>query len=132
MWRDTLNIPSGLISQEAESMIRSLCADSSERLGSRGGAMELKLHPFLNGIDFSRSLRMQLAPWRPEIRHETDTSNFDPIEPERLQHHSISLDDLRTETNSHGFYEFTFRRFFDDCGHPFKPVVVNGNGMPSS
>jgi hypothetical protein len=125
MWRETLSIPYGQITLEAESMIRSLCTDAATRLGSSRGAAEVKQHPFLNGIDFSRSLRTQMAPWRPKITHETDTSNFDPIEPERLQHLSASSDGDDLERDSHGFYEFTFRRFFDDSGHPFRPVVAN-------
>jgi len=85
-------------------------------------------------------LRDQTAPWRPAILYETDTSNFDPIDPERLMTSSDeSSDDDETGNGNggkggaggnsrkkkhskdyHGFYEFTFRRFFDDGGHPLR------------
>lgn len=141
-WRETLNIPKGVVSREAEEMILGLCTDAEKRLGSNGGAEEIKMQPFLNGVDFSKSLRAQRAPWRPEIKHETDTSNFDPVDPERLfQDNPESDDDSsgRRIKDSHGFYEFTFRRFFDDGGHPLrivgddKPIgVTTSNGQSTS
>jgi len=125
-WRETLNIPKGVVSHEAEEMILGLCTEAENRLGSNGGAEEIKMQPFLNGIDFTKSLRSQRAPWRPEIKHETDTSNFDPIDPDRLFHDNPESDDdsssERRIKDSHGFYEFTFRRFFDDGGHPLRII----------
>ena len=131
-------------------MIRGLCTDPETRLGSQNGARDIKSHPFFvgssgggggGGIDFSRPIRDQNAPWRPEILYETDTSNFDPIDPERLmtsEEEDEFEDDggglsrpgggakkkssSRDKKDYHGFYEFTFRRFFDDSGHPvFSP-----------
>lgn len=134
-WRETLNIPKGVITREAEEMIRGLCTDAENRLGSHGGAEEVKRQSFLNGIDFSKSLRSQHAPWRPEIKYETDTSNFDPIDPERLFHdHSDSDEDGsgRRTKDSHGFYEFTFRRFFDDGGHPLRLVSDDRSASAST
>ncbi|KFB53159.1 AGAP003618-PB-like protein [Anopheles sinensis] len=59
-----------------------------------------------------------------QIKYPTDTSNFDPIDPGRLQDSSSSCDEgghgnLDEVCDSgkpfhHGFFEFTFRRFFDD------------------
>ena len=120
-WRETLHIPQGFISLEAEDLIRGLCTDASARLGNGTGAEDIKRHPFLNGVDFSKSLRLQRAPWKPEILHETDTSNFDPIDPSRLMNDNSDSENEESK-NSHGFYEFTFRRFFDDGGHPL-PLI---------
>ncbi|KAK6169815.1 hypothetical protein SNE40_020796 [Patella caerulea] len=70
-------------------------------------------------------LRKQIAPFVPKIRYATDTSNFDPVDPDKLQN-SDSEDlmrrlDSKMENGKHperAFFEFTFRRFFDDAGHP--------------
>lgn len=47
-----------------------------------------------------------------------DTSNFDPVDPDKLRNSDSMLDELNDELKSpfHGFFEFTFRRFFDDGG----------------
>ena len=133
-WRETLHIPPGVISPASEDLIRGLCTEADSRLGSLNGARDIKSHPFFGGgpactgIDFSKPLRDQCAPWRPEILYETDTSNFDPIDPERLMTSDEESDDGGTakakgkgsKKDYHGFYEFTFRRFFDDGGHPLR------------
>ena len=86
---------------------------------------------FFKNIDFSSSLRSREAPYKPSILYDTDTSNFDPIDPDKLRND----DDKMTEEDDnnrdyHGFYEFTFRRFFDDGGHPYSsPTNVTSNQM---
>merc|ERR1719206_153206 len=132
-WRETLHIPPGVISHASEDLIRGLCTDADSRLGSQNGARDIKSHPFFGngggggGVDFTKPLRDQCAPWRPEILYETDTSNFDPIDPERLMTSDDESDDGTAKAKGkgskkdyHGFYEFTFRRFFDDGGHPLR------------
>ena len=115
-----------MISKSSENLIRGLCTESETRLGSQNGARDIKCHPFFNGIDFTKPLRDQQAPWRPEILYETDTSNFDPIDPDRLmtsEDDSEEEDGHKSKKHSkdyHGFYDFTFRRFFDDGGHPLR------------
>lgn len=63
-----------------------------------------------------------------------DTSNFDPVE-EESPWNDASGDSTRTwdplaSSNSkhteHAFYEFTFRRFFDDNGYPFRYPKPSG------
>jgi hypothetical protein len=89
------------------------------------------LQAFFKNIDFSSSLRSREAPYKPSILYDTDTSNFDPIDPDKLRND----DDKMTEEDDnnrdyHGFYEFTFRRFFDDGGHPYSsPTNVTSNQM---
>ena len=48
----------------------------------------------------------------PKIKHPTDTSNFDPCDGDKPD----DLDPPPFDSNQfHGFFEFTFRRFFDDA-----------------
>ncbi|XP_053679324.1 serine/threonine-protein kinase Warts [Anopheles nili] len=126
-WRQTLRIPpEAQLTPEAKDIILRLCKNEDERIGRN--VDEIKSHPFFRAIDFSKDLRSQQALYEPKIKYPTDTSNFDPIDPGRLQDSSSSCDDgghgnLDEVCDSgkpfhHGFFEFTFRRFFDDdCDH---------------
>ncbi|XP_022108972.1 serine/threonine-protein kinase LATS1-like isoform X2 [Acanthaster planci] len=137
-WPTTLHIPpQAKLSDEASDLILCLCRDQETRYG----ADEIKHHPFFRHLDLTTNLRQTPAPYRPTIRYPTDTSNFDPVDPERLRADSNSSgdswDDGRHNGKSrpgcgglengkhpeHAFFEFTFRRFFDDGGHPY-PVPV--------
>ena len=109
------------LSPEAADLIVRLCTSADQRSG-RGGASELKTHPFFNGVDFEGGLRSKTAPYIPKIRFATDTSNFDPIVPDKLRN-SADEDKMDNTLDNgkhpvHAFFEFTFRRFFDDGGHP--------------
>ncbi|CAH1107986.1 unnamed protein product [Psylliodes chrysocephalus] len=119
-WETTLQIPKQAnLSQESRDLILKLCCSADKRLGKN--ASEVKSHPFFKDIDFEKGLRRQPAPHKPRIDYPTDTSNFDPIDPDKL-HNSNSIDSSNSDElvdNSnlfHGFFEFTFRRFFDDGG----------------
>ncbi|KAF7268148.1 hypothetical protein GWI33_018691 [Rhynchophorus ferrugineus] len=119
-WETTLQIPKQAnLTKEATDLILKLCCSSDKRLGKN--ASEIKSHPFFKEIDFEKGLRRQPAPHKPRIEYPTDTSNFDPIDPDRLRN-STSMDNSNSDDltdNSklfHGFFEFTFRRFFDDGG----------------
>ncbi|EFX78506.1 hypothetical protein DAPPUDRAFT_213066 [Daphnia pulex] len=121
-WSTTLQIPNyANLSPEAADLIVRLCTSADQRSG-RGGAGELKTHPFFNGVDFEGGLRSKTAPYIPKIRFATDTSNFDPIVPDKLRN-SADEDKMDNTLDNgkhpvHAFFEFTFRRFFDDGGHP--------------
>nr|XP_046219496.1 serine/threonine-protein kinase LATS2-like isoform X1 [Oncorhynchus gorbuscha]XP_046219497.1 serine/threonine-protein kinase LATS2-like isoform X1 [Oncorhynchus gorbuscha]XP_046219498.1 serine/threonine-protein kinase LATS2-like isoform X1 [Oncorhynchus gorbuscha]XP_046219499.1 serine/threonine-protein kinase LATS2-like isoform X1 [Oncorhynchus gorbuscha] len=145
-WESTLQVPPQVkLSPEAVDIIGRLCCSPEERLGSNG-ACEIKTHPFFDQMDFSSNLRTQPAPYRPKIAHPMDTSNFDPVEEEGGPGAwSDSGDSTRAwETlctphgkhPEHAFYEFTFRRFFDDNGCPFRypkpPEISHSQGPPSS
>ncbi|XP_058881133.1 serine/threonine-protein kinase LATS1-like [Acipenser ruthenus] len=140
-WQTSLHIPpQAKLSPEASDLIIKLCRGPEDRLG-KNGADEIKVQPFFKTIDFSTDLRQQErpAPYIPKITHSTDTSNFDPVDPDKLW---SSGDDGEGNLNDtlngwykkgkhpeHAFYEFTFRRFFDDNGHPYsypKPIEYDG------
>ena len=60
------------------SSARRLCAQSRQacRLGTRGGAAEIKAHPFFASIDWQR-MGDARAPNIPSLQGELDTSNFE-------------------------------------------------------
>ncbi|KAL0963582.1 hypothetical protein UPYG_G00308230 [Umbra pygmaea] len=143
-WESTLQVPPQVkLSPEAVDIIGRLCCSPEERLGSNG-AGEIKTHPFFNQMDFTSNLRTQPAPYRPKIAHPMDTSNFDPVEEEGGPGAwSDSGDSMRAwealctphgKHPEHAFYEFTFRRFFDDNGCPFRypkpPEASHSQGPP--
>ncbi|XP_050517963.1 serine/threonine-protein kinase Warts [Diabrotica virgifera virgifera] len=119
-WETTLQIPKQAnLSAESTDLILKLCCSAEKRLGKN--ASEVKSHPFFKDIDFEKGLRRQQAPYKPRIEYPTDTSNFDPIDPDKLRNStsidSNNSDELVDNSNYfHGFFEFTFRRFFDDGG----------------
>ncbi|KAK2840152.1 hypothetical protein Q5P01_013892 [Channa striata] len=142
-WESTLQVPAQVkLSPEAVDIIGRLCCAAEDRLGANG-AGEIKAHPFFTQIDFSSNHRQQPAPYRPKIAHPMDTSNFDPVEEEGSPGAwSDSGDSTRAldmlcsphgKHPEHAFYEFTFRRFFDDHGCPFRyPKPLEASEMSLS
>ncbi|XP_003219299.1 serine/threonine-protein kinase LATS2 [Anolis carolinensis] len=133
-WENTLHIPSQVkLSPEASDLITKLCCAAEDRLG-RNGADDIKAHPFFASMDFSMDIRRQPAPYIPKISHPMDTSNFDPIEEDNpwddASEDSTRAWDPQTSSSGkhteHAFYEFTFRRFFDDNGYPFRYPKPSG------
>ncbi|XP_061480081.1 serine/threonine-protein kinase LATS1 isoform X1 [Rhineura floridana] len=132
-WKTSLHIPAqAKLTPEASDLIIKLCRGPEDRLG-KNGADEIKAHPFFKSIDFSSDLRQQPASYIPKITHPTDTSNFDPIDPDKLwsEDKEGNINDTLNgwykngKHPEHAFYEFTFRRFFDDNGYPYsypKPI----------
>ncbi|ELW47576.1 Serine/threonine-protein kinase LATS2 [Tupaia chinensis] len=133
-WENTLHIPAQVkLSPEARDLITKLCCAAEHRLGKEG-ADDLKAHPFFSTIDFSSDIRKQPAPYVPTISHPMDTSNFDPVDEESpwndaSEGSAKAWDTLNSPNNKHpehAFYEFTFRRFFDDNGYPFRCPKPSG------
>lgn len=132
-WQTSLHIPPQVkLSTEASDLIVKLCRGHEDRLG-KNGADEIKAHSFFRSVDFSVDMRQQPnpPPYVPKIAHCTDTSNFDPVDPDKLWsddgNHNDTLGSWfrNGKHPEHAFYEFTFRRFFDDNGHPYsspKPI----------
>ena len=76
-WRQHLRFPADCsLSPHAKDLICRLLCDVPERLGTRGGAAEVKGHPFFEGIAWD-SLYQQPAPCKPVVTSETDTRNFE-------------------------------------------------------
>ncbi|XP_014258486.1 serine/threonine-protein kinase Warts [Cimex lectularius] len=122
-WETTLQFPKvPSVSPEGKDLIVKLCTSADRRIGKK--ASEVKAHPFFASVDFGHGIRRTSPPHIPRIRHSTDTSNFDPVDPDKLMKNSYSTDqsgltDEELSDNGkpfHGFFEFTFRRFFDDGG----------------
>jgi hypothetical protein len=145
-WDKTLRIPKDRnFSANASDLILKLCCGPEERLGRNGGD-EIKRHPFFEGIDFGGEFRKQPAPYTPEIKYETDTSNFDEIE-DNLHSNGASGDMLSREGYEymnqmngysegkhpeHAFFEFTFRRFFDAGGQAYPIKLSDSNSSTNS
>lgn len=130
-WETTLHIPKQAeLSPEARDLILRLCTSQDRRLGANG-VEEIKNHPFFHAVDWSYGVRRMKAPYRPHIASPTDTSNFDAMdEPERRSSDeeadlaandedcaaSVPTSHRQGRHPEHAFYEFTFRRFFNDDG----------------
>ena len=138
-WKTTLSIPKqAKLSREAKDLILRLCTSPEMRLGAHG-ADEIKDHPFFATVDWDRGVRNMPAPYRPQIMYATDTSNFDPVDEERMRSSDGDEGELTApmpvETSEvkqkprhpeHAFFEFTFRRFFDESGNmEYRPVDQN-------
>jgi len=70
-------------SKEAISLIKKLLQHKpTKRLGvTKGGAAEIKAHPFFKGIDFNALVARKVKPpIVPKIKHNKDMSNFDQFE----------------------------------------------------
>ncbi|PAV63463.1 hypothetical protein WR25_01424 isoform A [Diploscapter pachys] len=65
----------GRLKRECIDIIRRLICDTEHRLG-RKGPSEVKKHPWFKDIDFN-TIRDSPAPYKPTVKHPTDTSNFD-------------------------------------------------------
>lgn len=118
-WQNTLSVPTEpKVSPAAIDLILKLCTSPEKRLGKN--ASEIKNHPFLASIDFELGVRKLTPPYIPVIRYPMDTSNFDTCSQTDSEGSSFdSTSSLYGDVNdkqSHGFFEFTFRRFFDDAG----------------
>ncbi|KAG8410452.1 Serine/threonine-protein kinase, variant 2 [Metarhizium acridum] len=77
-WRHTLCFPNDIqLGPAAENLIRRLVCDAEDRIG-RGGAQELKAHPFFRGVEFDHLRRIR-APFEPRLTSNIDTTYF-PID----------------------------------------------------
>lgn len=65
---------------DAADLIRRLLCDADDRIGTRGGAAEVKEHPFFKGKIDWRRLPRSSAPHVPVLLHEADTQNFDEFD----------------------------------------------------
>ena len=79
-WENNFDIPEDVkLSPESEDLIRKLIDNADTRLGSRG-VDEIKAHPFFKGVDWAKFASKTKPPHRPDLKNETDVSNFDDFE----------------------------------------------------
>ncbi|EGC31099.1 hypothetical protein DICPUDRAFT_50393 [Dictyostelium purpureum] len=87
--KETLQIPTDMgLSKEVIDLIKKLVCEK-DRYKT---ADEIKLHPFFKGINWE-NIRNQNAPFVPELKSPTDTSNFDDYE-------ELEEDDVKITTTS--------------------------------
>ncbi len=121
------------MSDEAKDLIFKFCTHEETRLG-KNDTGEIKAHKFFETIDFDSDLRKKKALYVPQIKDQTDTSNFEPIPSHLLVNRNPNAQaaasgethgDFKNNTKnpstqtkadkSQILYEFTFRRFFDEA-----------------
>ncbi|KAG6019192.1 Cobalt uptake protein cot1 [Claviceps citrina] len=117
-WRQTLYFPDDItLGLEAENLIRNMVCNTENRLG-RGGAHEIKNHPFFRGVEFD-SLRRIRAPFEPRLTSNIDTTYFPTDEIDQTDNATV----LKAQALQHGrpmeespemslpFIGYTFKRF---------------------
>ncbi|ONK74442.1 uncharacterized protein A4U43_C03F6290 [Asparagus officinalis] len=78
-WRNHLKFPEeAKLSPEAKDLISKLLCNVEQRLGTRG-AHEIKAHPWFKGVQWDRLYQMEAA-FKPEVKDELDTQNFEKFE----------------------------------------------------
>ncbi|CAK7357372.1 unnamed protein product [Dovyalis caffra] len=78
-WRSHLKFPEeAKLSVEAKDLIRKLLCNVEQRLGTKG-AHEIKAHPWFKGIEWDRLYQIEAA-FKPEVKNELDTQNFEKFE----------------------------------------------------
>ncbi|KAI9726191.1 MAG: Serine/threonine-protein kinase [Chrysothrix sp. TS-e1954] len=75
-----VRFPRDALSVEGRNFVKGLLnRNPRHRLGAQDDAEELKAHPFFSDIDWSALSRKNLVPpFKPRLKSELDTSNFDP------------------------------------------------------
>ncbi|EME88633.1 uncharacterized protein MYCFIDRAFT_213358 [Pseudocercospora fijiensis CIRAD86] len=75
-----VRFPRDALSAEGRSFVKGLLnRNPAHRLGARGDAEELMAHPFFSDVDWNAlSKKLVAPPFKPKLKSELDTSNFDP------------------------------------------------------
>ncbi|SMR48274.1 unnamed protein product [Zymoseptoria tritici ST99CH_1A5] len=75
-----VRFPRDALSADGRSFVKGLLnRNPSHRLGAKGDAEELMAQPFFNDIDWDAlSKKLCSPPFKPKLKGELDTSNFDP------------------------------------------------------
>ncbi|KFY52944.1 hypothetical protein V496_08036 [Pseudogymnoascus sp. VKM F-4515 (FW-2607)] len=75
-----VRFPRDTLSTEGRNFVKGLLnRNPKHRLGAIDDAEELKRHPFFADIDWEALTKKQITPpFKPKLKSETDTSNFDP------------------------------------------------------
>jgi len=75
-----VRFPRDALSAEGRNFVKGLLnRNPAHRLGAKGDAEELMAHPFFNDVDWNALSKKLIAPpFKPKLKGELDTSNFDP------------------------------------------------------
>ena len=75
-----VRFPRDALSQEGRNFVKGLLnRNPAHRLGAKGDAEELMAHPFFHDVDWNAlSKKLAQPPFKPKLKGELDTSNFDP------------------------------------------------------
>jgi serine/threonine protein kinase SCH9 len=75
-----VRFPRDALSQEGRNFVKGLLnRNPAHRLGAKNDAEELMAHPFFHDVDWNAlSKKMTQPPFKPKLKSELDTSNFDP------------------------------------------------------
>lgn len=111
------------LSHEAIDLIKRLLCPAEHRLGSHGGAKELREHSFFAGVDFD-SIRSIEAPFVPSLKSITDTSYF-PVEdyndvpemPAGAEPGATTSGGAGGDNKDLAFMGYTYRRFERNADH---------------
>ncbi|EAL88351.1 cAMP-dependent protein kinase-like, putative [Aspergillus fumigatus A1163] len=98
-----VRFPRDALSTEGRNFVKGLLnRNPKHRLGAKGDAKELMAHPFFHDIDWEALARKDvIPPFKPKLKSDTDTSNFDPEFTNALDN-SASLND-RAAALANGF-----------------------------
>ncbi|CEN60066.1 Putative Serine/threonine-protein kinase sck1 [Aspergillus calidoustus] len=98
-----VRFPRDALSTEGRNFVKGLLnRNPKHRLGAKGDAKELMAHPFFHDIDWEALSRKEvIPPFKPKLKSDTDTSNFDPEFTNALDN-SSSLND-RAAALANGF-----------------------------
>ncbi|KAL4761638.1 serine/threonine protein kinase SCH9 [Aspergillus foveolatus] len=98
-----VRFPRDALSTEGRNFVKGLLnRNPKHRLGAQNDAKELMAHPFFHDIDWEALGRKEvIPPFKPKLKSDTDTSNFDPEFTNALEN-SNSLND-RAAALANGF-----------------------------
>ncbi|KAI4302588.1 hypothetical protein MLD38_038314 [Melastoma candidum] len=122
-WKTHLKFPEeAKLSQEAVELISKLLCSVHQRLGTNGGAPEIKAHPWFNGIDWDRIFQMEAA-FIPEVNDDLDTQNFEKFD--ESEHHT------QTSTKSGPWRKMLSSKDINFVGYTYKNFeIVNDYLVP--
>ncbi|KAG5235875.1 hypothetical protein OIU77_008598 [Salix suchowensis] len=123
-WRNHLKFPEeAKLSVEAKDLIRKLLCNVEQRLGTKG-ANEIKLHPWFKGTEWDRLYQVEAA-FKPEVKDELDTQNF-----EKFEEMGTSL---QSSSKSGPWRKMLPSKDVNFVGYTYKnyEIVNNDHDMPS-
>ncbi|KAL9382944.1 hypothetical protein Peur_023267 [Populus x canadensis] len=122
-WRNHLKFPEeAKLSVEAKDLIRKLLCNVEQRLGTKG-AHEIKSHTWFKGTEWDRLYQVEAA-FKPEVKDELDTQNFEKFE---------ELGTSQSSSKSGPWRKMLPSKDVNFVGYTYKnyEIVNNDHDMPS-